>query len=89
MRQFFEKPYHDGPLSDGVVAHVQMARSARTWIADVEAYLVERGLTTELAPTVCDLMVAADQGKFEIIGVHTLSLADAVDLLAIALRDEE
>ena len=88
MRQFFEKPYADGPLPDDVVAHVQMSRTAHTWIADVEAYLVERGLTTEFAPTVCDLMDAADQGKLMIAGVHSLSLVEAVNLLATALRTE-
>jgi hypothetical protein len=58
-----------------------MARSARTWMADVEAYLVERGLTTELAPTVCDVIDAAAQGKFWMLGISELSLKEIVDLL--------
>lgn len=54
-----ERPYYsDGPLPPGVVARVQMARSALTWLAEVEAYLVEQGLTTELAPAVCKFMDA-------------------------------
>ena len=86
---YFEKPFRDGPLPSGVIARVQMARSARTWRADVEAYLVGRGLTTELAPTVCDLMDAADQGKLIIAGMHSLTLAEAVDLIAQALDVDE
>lgn len=80
-----EKPYHDGPLPPGVVAHVQMARSAHAWLPDVEAYLAERGLTTELAPTVCDLIDAAAAGKFWMIGVDSLSMETAVGMLADAL----
>jgi hypothetical protein len=88
VRQYFEKPYSDGPLPDGVVAHVQMSRSARTWIADVEAYLVERGLTAEVAPIVCDMMDAADAGKFYMLGIYSLSLERAVDLVATALKEQ-
>lgn len=50
-----EKPYPD-PLGPGVIARVQLARSATHWLADIEAYLVEQELATALAPTVAKLM---------------------------------
>ena len=86
MTDGIERPY-PSPLEPGVVARVEMARSARTWMPDVEAYLVERGLTTELAPTVCDLIDAAAAGKFWMIGVPSLTLDQAVDRVAALLKE--
>jgi hypothetical protein len=50
-----EKPY-PSPLEPGVICRVEMARSAMSWKADIEAYLVEQELTTDLAETVAKLM---------------------------------
>jgi len=50
-----EKPYPD-LLEPGVVARVRMARSAGHWLPDIEAYLVEQELSTDIAPAIAKLM---------------------------------
>lgn len=52
---FAEKPYPQ-PLGPGEVARVDLARSAKSWLPDIEAYLVEQQLNAALAPIVVGLM---------------------------------
>ena len=61
-----EKPYSQH-LEPG---RFQFARSAKTWLADIEASLVEQEMTTDLAPTVAGLLDATG-----------ISLEDAVSAL--------
>lgn len=72
---FAEKPYPT-PLGSGVAARAELARSAETWRADIEAYLVERQLTTDLADSVIRLMDFAGW-----------SLEFTVDELQLILRE--
>lgn len=50
-----EKPYPP-PLEPGVVACVVMARTATAFMADIEAHLVDQGMSATLAPTVAAMM---------------------------------
>lgn len=54
-RGVVERPY-DPPLGPGVVAHVQMARSAEHWRSDIEALLVENEMPVECADAVIGLV---------------------------------
>lgn len=51
------KPYGE-PDQPG---RFQFARSAKTWLPDIEAYLVEQEMSTDLAPTVAGLIDVTGQ----------------------------
>lgn len=51
-----ERPYPSPLTHPWMVARVEMARSAESWRADIEAMLVESGMTTELTDTVIGLV---------------------------------
>lgn len=65
----------ESPYGTGNPYHVVLARSAKTWTAEIEARLAERELTTDLAPTVialCDWF--------------GMTVDEAIDMLLPALR---
>lgn len=74
-RGFHEKPYPSTPDDARVLAHVEASRTARAWLPDIAAYLVEQELSTELAETVA--------GYMDVTG---LSLARAVLDIKSVLR---
>lgn len=53
---FHERPYLTPSNDPRVVAHVEASRTARHWLPDIEACLVEQELSSELAETVAGYM---------------------------------